>query len=132
MATCKIGEFKFSLHVNEFRSEVEFPTFYCLFVGFFFFANKAAPTRVKANRRKPRTLVYRVSVQINLQKKKLGVVKKINIPFLGLLLHGESERAAVRQAVITVPIIPAHILFSAQTLNEYLGVDVCNNLLKHI
>ena len=48
MATCKIGEFKFSLHMNEFRSEVEFPTFYCLFV-LFFFANKAAPTRVKAN-----------------------------------------------------------------------------------
>ena len=67
MATCKIGEFKFSLHMNEFRSEVGFPTFYCLFV--LFFANKTAPTKVKANRTKPRTLVYRVSVKINLQKK---------------------------------------------------------------
>ena len=67
MATCKIGEFKFSLHINEFRSEVGFPTFYCLFV--LFFVNKAKPTKVKANRRKPRTLVYRVSVKINLQKK---------------------------------------------------------------
>ena len=55
----------------------------CLFL--FFFANKAAPTKVKANRRKPRTLVYRVSVKINLQKKKkIGVVKKLNFPFLGL------------------------------------------------
>ena len=35
MATCKIGEFKYSLHMNEFRSEVGFPTFYCLFVFFF-------------------------------------------------------------------------------------------------
>ena len=42
MATCKIGEFKFSLHMNEFRSDVGFPTFYCLFV--LFFANKAAST----------------------------------------------------------------------------------------
>ena len=83
MVTCKIGEFKFSLHMNEFRSEVGFPTFYCLFV-FIFFTNKAAPTKVKANRRKPRTLVYRVSVKINLKKKKIGVVKKLNIPFLGL------------------------------------------------
>ena len=71
MATCKIGEFKFSLHMNEFRSEVGFPTFYCLFVVVvvFFLANKDAPTKVKANRRKPRTLVYRVSVKINPQKK---------------------------------------------------------------
>ena len=81
MATCKIGEFKFSLHMNKFRSEVGFPTFYCLFV--LFFANISAPTKVKANRRKPRTLVYRVSVKINLQKK-LGVVNKLNIPLLGL------------------------------------------------
>ena len=67
MATCKIGEFKFSLH-NEFRSEVRFPTFYCLFVVVVvFLANKDAPTKVKANRRKPRTLVYRVSVKINPQ-----------------------------------------------------------------
>ena len=70
MATCKIGEFKFSLHLNEFRSEVGFPIFYCLFVVVFFLRIlKAAPTKVKANRRKPRTLVYRVSVKINLQKK---------------------------------------------------------------
>ena len=53
--------------MNEIRSEVGFPTFYCLFV--LFFANKTAPTKVKANRRKPATLVYRVSVKINLQKK---------------------------------------------------------------
>ena len=88
MATCKIGEFKFSLHMNEFRSEVGFPTFYCLFVCccccFFFFANKDAPTKVKANRRKPRTLVYRVSVKINPQKKISCPIKKLNIPFLGL------------------------------------------------
>ena len=68
MATCKIGEFKFSLHMTEFRLEVGFPTFYCLFVCFLRIS-KAAPTKVKANRRKPRTLVYRVSVKINLQKK---------------------------------------------------------------
>ena len=47
MATCKIGEFKFSLHMKELRSEVGFPTFYCLFIYLFFFANKAAPTKVK-------------------------------------------------------------------------------------
>jgi len=86
MATCKIGEFKFSLHMNEFRSEVGFPTFYCLFVVVvvFFLANKDAPTKVKANRRKPRTLVYRVSVKINPQKKISCPIKKLNIPFLGL------------------------------------------------
>ena len=89
MATCKIREFKFSLHMNEFRSKVGFPTFSCLFV--LFFANKAAPTNVKAKRKKPRTLVYRVSVKINLQKQ-IRCRKKIN---------------------------------------EYLYVDVCNNLLKH-
>ena len=82
MATCKIGEFKFSLHMKELRSEVGFPTFYCLFV-FFFFANKATLTKVKANRRKPRKLAYRVFVKINLAKK-LGVVKNFNISFLGL------------------------------------------------
>ena len=74
MGTCKISEFKFSLHMNEFRSDVGFPSFYCLFV--LFFANKAASTKVKANRRKPRMLVYRVSVKINLQKK-LRCRKKI-------------------------------------------------------
>ena len=86
MATCKIGEFKFSLHMNEFLSEVGFPTFYCLFVVVvvFFFANKDAPTKVKANRRKPRTLVYRVSVKINPQKKISCPIKKLNIPFLGM------------------------------------------------
>ena len=42
----------------------------CSFLLFvLFFANKAASTKVKANRRKPRTLVDRVSVKINLQKK---------------------------------------------------------------
>ena len=39
----------------------------CLFV-FFLRILKAAPIKVKANRRKSRTLVYRVSVKINLQK----------------------------------------------------------------
>ena len=129
MAICKIGEFKLSLHMNEFRSEVRFPTFDCLFVCLFFSRTlKAAPTKVKANRRKSRTLVYRVSVKINLKKK--FIYEKF--PSLVCLLQGESERAAVCKAVITVPIIPAHILFSAQTLNEYLYVDVCNNLLRHI
>ena len=130
MATCKIGKLKFSLHMTEFRSEVGFPTFYCLFV--LFFANKAAPTNVKANRRKPRTLVYRVSVKINLQKK-LGVVKKIkySLPWF-VYFMAKANGPQFFKAVITVPITPAHILFSAQTLNEYLYVDVCNNLLKHI
>ena len=53
-------------------------------------------------------------------------------PSFVCLLHAERERAAVLKAVITVPIIPAHILFSAQTLNEHIYVDACNNLLKHI
>ena len=72
---------KFSLHMNDRKSGFQL-FIVCLFL-FFFVANKAAPTKVKANRRKPRTLVYRVSVKINLQKK-LGVVKKLNIPFLVL------------------------------------------------
>ena len=112
--------------MNEFRSEVGFRTFYYFFV--LFFANKAKPTKVKVNRRKPRTLVYRVSVKINLQNK-IRCHKKFKY---SISLPGESERATVLKAVRTVPIIPAHILFSAQTLNEYLYVDVCNNLLKHI
>ena len=87
MATCKIGEFKFSLHMNEFRSEVGFPTFYCLFVVFFLRILKAAPTEVKANRRKPRTLVYRVSVKVNLPKK----LDKLNIPFVGLFTSGRKR-----------------------------------------
>ena len=41
--------------------------------------NKAAPTEAKANKSKPRKLVCRVSVKINLPKKKLAVVKKLNI-----------------------------------------------------
>ena len=64
-------------------------------------------------------------MKVNLQKKKLD---KLNIPFLGLFTSGRKSS----KAVITVPIIPVHILFSAQILNEYLYVDVCNNLLKHI
>ena len=47
MATCERGKLKFSLHMNEFRSEVGFPTF-CLFFFVFVFASKAAPTKVKA------------------------------------------------------------------------------------
>ena len=90
--------------MNEFRSEGEFPTFYCLFV---FFASKAAPTKVKASRRKPRRLGYRVYVKRNLPKK-IRCRKKIKYS-----LPGESEPAAVLKAVITVPIILAHILFSA-------------------
>ena len=79
MATCKIGGSKFSLHMNEFRSEVGFPTFYSFF-SFFSFVNKAASTKANANKRKSRKLVYRVSVKINLKKKKkkiLAVVKNI-------------------------------------------------------
>ena len=50
MATCKIGEFKLSLNMNEFRSKVGFPTFYS---SFFFCVNKAMHTKAKENKSKP-------------------------------------------------------------------------------
>ena len=110
--------------MNEFRSELGFQTFYCLFV--LFFANKAKPTKVKVNRKKPRTLVYRVSVKINLQNKircRKKIKYSISLPWF-VYFRAKAKWAAVLKAVRTVPIIPAHILFSAQTLNEYLYVDV--------
>ena len=116
--------------MNEFRSEVAFPTFFFFF--FFLCVNEAAPTKAKANKSKPRKLVYRVSVKINLQKK-ISCRKKIKyFPSFVCLLQSERERAAVLKAFITVAMIPAQILFSTQILNEYVYVDVCNNLLKHI
>ena len=36
------------------------------------------------------------------------------------------------KVIITVPIITAHDLFSAQSVNEYVYVNVCINLLKRI
>ena len=63
--------------MNEFRSEVGFPTFYSLL--FVFLVNKAVPTKAKANKSKPQKLVCRVSVKINVRKKKLTVIKKLNI-----------------------------------------------------
>ena len=46
MATCKIGEFKFSLHMISIGSRVS------NFLSYFFFLRilKAAPTKVEANR----------------------------------------------------------------------------------
>ena len=46
MARCNIGKLKFSLHMNEFRSEVS----NFLFV---FFVTKTAPTKANPNERKP-------------------------------------------------------------------------------
>ena len=37
MATCERRKLKFSLYMNEFRSEGGFPTFYCFFCFFFVF-----------------------------------------------------------------------------------------------
>ena len=100
MATCKIGKFKFSLHMKDFQSEVGFPV---LFVS---------SQSVKINLRQKR-------------KKKIRRPKKIKyFPFFVCELHGERERAAVLKAVITV-INPAHILFLAQTLNDYIYIYIC-------
>lgn len=68
MATCERGELKFSLHVNEFRSDF----FFC------FSVSKAAPTNAKGNRSKLLIISLLSFCQGNLLTK-LAVEKKLNI-----------------------------------------------------
>ena len=109
MATCKRG--KFSLHLNEFRSEVGFPTFYSAFLS------KAAATESKANKSKPLIISLSSSCQDKSAKKFSCRKKNRYFPSFVCLLNGERKHGLqFWNAVITY----ANILFSPQNLNEYI------------
>ena len=92
MATCKIGEFKLSLNMNEFRSKVGFQTFY----SFFFFVYKATHTKAKENKSKPPIVSLSSFCQDKSARKVTCHKKKIKyFPSFVSLLHGKREPAAV-------------------------------------
>ena len=93
MATCKIGEFKLSLNMNEFRSKVGFPTFYS-----FFFVYKATHIKAKENKSKP-PIVSLSSFCQDKSARKITCHKKIKyFPSFVCLLHGKREPAAVLES----------------------------------
>ena len=84
MATCKIGKFKFSLHITNFHQKSGFQLFIRLF-----FVNKTVPTKAKANKSKA-LIVSLSSFCQDKSAKKLAVLKKLNTSFPSFVYFMES------------------------------------------
>ena len=128
MATRKRGKLKFSLHMNEFRWAFDFLNF--LFV-FFFFVSKAAPTKAKANKSKP-LIISLSSFCQDKAAEKISCQKTKYFPSFVCLLHGEHEWAAFLKSSYNGANNPRPYLIFSKTLNEYVCVNVCINLLRCI